>query len=125
MFGVREDYESVMTGANGQPRDGAGDCVVASPDIQTFPLSGIVTLAAILVTWIIVNSVASVLVHLKHHSSPRVAAKATVKYGLGSANKGLSNYSNACLKAIKMTVCQLGIVRQRFPGQRRIFKESS
>ncbi|KAH8745275.1 hypothetical protein F5883DRAFT_634108 [Diaporthe sp. PMI_573] len=63
MFGQSERYGNVFTGPNGQPADGAGNFVVSSPDIQTFSLTGIVTLAAILAALILANCVLWLLVH--------------------------------------------------------------
>lgn len=50
MFGGSDqNYPNVFRAGNGQAEPGSGHFVVSSPDIQTFSLTGIVTLAAILV----------------------------------------------------------------------------
>jgi hypothetical protein len=61
------DYANVVEGPDGQPREGAGHFVVSSPDIQTFSLTGIVTLAVILLVLILLNGATTLLIHFHHH----------------------------------------------------------
>ena len=72
MFGQPDNYGNVAKGPDGQPREGAGNFVVQSPDIQTFSLTGIVTLLVILAALILLNCLTSLLIQFNHH--PSVAA---------------------------------------------------
>ncbi|RYP68756.1 hypothetical protein DL771_006486 [Monosporascus sp. 5C6A] len=76
MFGQPEDYDNVFTSPNGEPRTGAGNFVVPSPDIQTFSLTGIITLAAILGALILANLVVWLLIrfHDDHHDPQLVSS---------------------------------------------------
>ncbi|KAG7290339.1 hypothetical protein NEMBOFW57_000339 [Staphylotrichum longicolle] len=75
MFGQPGGYENLVKGPDGQPREGAGKFVVSSPDIQTFSLTGIVTLAVILLVLILLNCLTWLLVHFNHqHGQHPVAA---------------------------------------------------
>ncbi|KAK3347673.1 hypothetical protein B0H65DRAFT_152565 [Neurospora tetraspora] len=50
MFGGSDqNYPNVFRGGNGQAEEGSGHFVVSSPDIQTFSLTGIISLVAILI----------------------------------------------------------------------------
>lgn len=50
MFGSsNQNYPNVFRGGNGQAEEGSGHFVVSSPDIQTFSLTGIICLVAILI----------------------------------------------------------------------------
>lgn len=69
MFGQPDDYSSVFTGPDKQPRDGSGDFVVSSPDIQTFSLTGIVTLVVILETLMLANSITWACLRFHHNNS--------------------------------------------------------
>jgi hypothetical protein len=60
-------YRNVFTAENGQPAPGAGEFVVSSPNIQTFSLTGIVTLAAILLALLLADSVVWALVSFHNH----------------------------------------------------------
>jgi len=95
MFGQPDNYENVMVGANGEPRDGAGNFVVSSPNIQTFSLTGIVTLAAILLALLLANSAAKILVRFHHGrhggGSPNNEMEKTGKSTLGNEEETSTN----------------------------------
>jgi hypothetical protein len=74
MFGQPDNYRNIVKGPDGQPREGAGNFVVQSPDIQTFSLTGIVVLLVILAALILLNCLTSLLIHFNHQ--PAVAAAA-------------------------------------------------
>ncbi|KAH6649314.1 hypothetical protein F5144DRAFT_634473 [Chaetomium tenue] len=75
MFGQPDNYGNVAEGPDGQPREGAGNYVIQSPDIQTFSLTGIVVLLVILATLILLNCVTSLLIHFNHQPSVANNAK--------------------------------------------------
>jgi hypothetical protein len=66
MFGrtTSDGYRNLFTADNGQPATGAGLFVVSSPNIQTFSLTGIVTLAVILLALLLADTVVWALVHV-------------------------------------------------------------
>lgn len=72
MFGDSEqrDYPNVFRAGNGQAEPGSGHFVVSSPDIQTFSLTGIVTLVAILVFLVTVEGLLMLLVRLHIGNDP-------------------------------------------------------
>lgn len=57
MFG-KPDYDNIFTGPDKQPRPGSGNFVVSSPDIQTFSMTGIVSLVVVLIVLMVANSIA-------------------------------------------------------------------
>ncbi|KAK3947920.1 hypothetical protein QBC32DRAFT_70052 [Pseudoneurospora amorphoporcata] len=66
MFGGSDqNYPNVFRGGNGQAEEGSGHFVVPSPDIQTFSLTGIITLVAILIflasIWVLIELLLLVL----------------------------------------------------------------
>ncbi|RYP53284.1 hypothetical protein DL769_010547 [Monosporascus sp. CRB-8-3] len=67
LFGVPDRYGNMITGPDGRPREGAGDFVLSSSDIQTFSMTGIVTLMAVFGALVLVNLVISILVFVKRH----------------------------------------------------------
>ncbi|KAH6847669.1 hypothetical protein B0I37DRAFT_149615 [Chaetomium sp. MPI-CAGE-AT-0009] len=69
MFGQPDGYKNIAKGDDGQPREGAGDFVVSSTDIETFSLTGIVTLSVIMLLLILLNCLTSVLVHFNNQAS--------------------------------------------------------
>ncbi|KAJ4197285.1 hypothetical protein NW759_016335 [Fusarium solani] len=69
MFGQPDDYTSVFTGPDKQPRDGSGNFVVSSPDIQTFSLTGIVTLVVILGALMLANTITWACLSFYHNGS--------------------------------------------------------
>ncbi|KAK3309823.1 uncharacterized protein B0T15DRAFT_545920 [Chaetomium strumarium] len=79
MFGGGADYANVVEGADGQPREGAGHFVVSSPDIQTFSLTGIVTLAVILLVLILLNALTWLLLHFHHQSENNTGTNITTE----------------------------------------------
>ena len=65
MFGGSDqNYPNVFRAGNGQAEPGSGHFVVSSPDIQTFSLTGIVTLVAILVFLLALEGLLMLLIHL-------------------------------------------------------------
>ncbi|RYP20858.1 hypothetical protein DL765_002592 [Monosporascus sp. GIB2] len=66
MFSEQENYPNVFRSSTAEPKDGAGNFVVSSPDIQTFSLTGIVTVTVIFVALILANSVVWLLVRFHH-----------------------------------------------------------
>ncbi|UPK94147.1 hypothetical protein LCI18_005082 [Fusarium solani-melongenae] len=69
MFGIGDDtYPSIIRDTNGNPKSGAGDFVVASPEIQTFSLNGITALLVLLGFLVFVNAVTSWLLRFFHRN---------------------------------------------------------
>ncbi|RSL62671.1 hypothetical protein CEP54_005626 [Fusarium duplospermum] len=69
MFGITDDtYPSVVKDGNGNPKSGTGDFVVASPEIQTFSLNGIIALLVLLGVLLAVNALASYLLRFFHRN---------------------------------------------------------
>ncbi|RYP67497.1 hypothetical protein DL769_005744 [Monosporascus sp. CRB-8-3] len=66
MFREEENYPNIFRSSTAEPEDGAGNFVVSSPDIQTFSLTGIVTVTVIFVALILINSVVWLLVRFHH-----------------------------------------------------------
>ncbi|SPO04068.1 uncharacterized protein DNG_06751 [Cephalotrichum gorgonifer] len=69
LFDRKTDYESVVTGPDGLPKDGAGDFVVSDSYVQTFSQTGIATLGGIFGTLLVANAVISLLLALKKNSN--------------------------------------------------------
>ncbi|KAF5013958.1 hypothetical protein FDECE_87 [Fusarium decemcellulare] len=69
MFGQHHNLTNVFEGPDGKPKDGSGEFVVSSPDIQTFSLAGIVTLLLILGFLVLANTCAWAVLKYHHNSS--------------------------------------------------------
>ncbi|KAM5352952.1 hypothetical protein ACJ41O_005674 [Fusarium nematophilum] len=74
MYGVRDDYRSIFSGSDGEPRDGSDDFVVSSPNITTFSLNGIIAVTSILGILMLANFATWMCLKLTRHS-PYVTAK--------------------------------------------------
>ncbi|RYP69885.1 hypothetical protein DL771_005828 [Monosporascus sp. 5C6A] len=66
MFGQHDEYENVFTGPDGQPADGAGNFVVSNPDVQTFSLTGIISIMVIFAALLLADCAVSLLVRFHH-----------------------------------------------------------
>ncbi|RYO82915.1 hypothetical protein DL766_003392 [Monosporascus sp. MC13-8B] len=81
MFGQSGNYPNIFTSPNGQPGNGAANFVVSSPDIQTFSLTGIVTLAAISVVPIMARCAAWWLVRVHNgRQDPQLGANKWTRF---------------------------------------------
>lgn len=86
MFG-EQNYANVIKGPDGEPQDGAGHFVVSSTNIQTFSLTGIVSLLVILAALILLNALALGLVRFQHSRGHKKGRSS------GDAEQGGSNIS--------------------------------
>jgi hypothetical protein len=82
MFGrtTSDGYRNLFTASNGRPATGAGLFVVSSPNIQTFSLTGIVTLAVILLALLLADLVVWALVRFHTRPVPDEEAAAKDKW---------------------------------------------
>ncbi|KAI1174086.1 hypothetical protein F4777DRAFT_408422 [Nemania sp. FL0916] len=81
MFNHDTSLDNIMQAENGQPADGAGDFVVATTDIQTFSLTGIIVVAVILVSLLVTESLISLTIGL--HQRPARGGPSDAQSGSG------------------------------------------
>lgn len=68
----RPSLGNIFDGADGRPRDGAGQFVVATPDVQTFTLTGLIILAVVIATLILLKTLLlfKLILHADAHPDP-------------------------------------------------------
>ncbi|KAI5919542.1 hypothetical protein F4810DRAFT_714331 [Camillea tinctor] len=69
MFPSGSSYDNLFTDADGQPKNGAGNFVVGSPDIQTFSMAGLIVLFVVLVVLLLMSSAIKVII--RRHQQPQ------------------------------------------------------
>ncbi len=109
MFGTQNTMpqDNVFLGGTSEPVEGAGEFVVSSPDIQTFSLTGMVTLAVILCALLLANCAVSFLVQFNqdrrsdypHHDRHAFRTRYGHKHG----------YSNLSISSQPSNVYTLGV----------------
>lgn len=69
--GSQASLGNIFTGADGRPREGAGQFVVATPDVQTFSLVGLIALGAVLGTLILLKTLFmfKLILHAEAHET--------------------------------------------------------
>ncbi|GAB1311839.1 hypothetical protein MFIFM68171_02049 [Madurella fahalii] len=64
--GHQRRSSNIFVGSDGLPREGADQFVVSTPDVQTFSLTGLITIAVILVALLLVKILLRLKLHLHH-----------------------------------------------------------
>ena len=62
------NWKNILEGGDGGPRDGVGDFVIVSPDIETFSVAGLATVTAFLAALLLIELGVTVLIRL--HRDP-------------------------------------------------------
>ncbi|KAK3343543.1 hypothetical protein B0T25DRAFT_593194 [Lasiosphaeria hispida] len=70
--GSQASLGNIFTGSDGRPREGTGQFVVATPDVQTFDLVGLIVLAVVLATLILLKMLFmfKLILHAEAHEEP-------------------------------------------------------
>lgn len=79
-LGSQASLGNIFTGSDGQPREGAGKFVVATPDVQTFNLTGLIILAAVVTALILLKTlpICKIILHTKGNAPETRPEAATI-----------------------------------------------
>ncbi|KAK0702838.1 hypothetical protein B0H67DRAFT_499742 [Lasiosphaeris hirsuta] len=68
MFQQDGTWRNTLEGGNGQPKEGAGDFIIVSPEIQTFSLGGLIAVVVCLGALMLTEGVVTFII--RHHDQP-------------------------------------------------------
>ncbi|RYP53422.1 hypothetical protein DL768_001567 [Monosporascus sp. mg162] len=94
MFETASTRDNLLRAPNGEPADGAGEFVVASPNIQTFSMVGIIVLVVVLVALLLIESIITLVISLHQLPTTENVQPIINKDTNESANNGTNQSAN-------------------------------